>query len=94
MFLFNLFKKKKPLVIRMSRGFEIIMSEALDNQLRSLHYNTSVTCKDGRPNCVQLTKTKDGRNVYVSSLKKFLGVKSFKNGNLCDYSPDNLVYND
>jgi len=95
MFLFNLFKKKQTLISRKSRGFDIIMSEALDKQLRELHYNVSVTCnKDGEPNCVQLTKTKNGKNVYISSLKKFLGVKSFKNYNLCDFSPDNLIYKD
>lgn len=92
MFLFNLFKKKPKLVKRVSRGYIISMSEKLDKKLKKEGLYVSLVCANDRPSCVQLTKKVNGKNTYICSLKKYLGVKRLKNGNVCDFSPNNLVY--
>lgn len=92
MFLFNLFKKKPKVIIKISRGYKIYMTEEVAKSLEKKHYYISLCLSNGKPSCVQLMHNCKGGSKYVMTLKKFLGVKGFKNGNVCDFLPKNLEY--
>lgn len=95
----NLFKKEvevvdEPveLIIFNRRGFKITMDKKTYNRMRELGYTFHLALNKGKPSCVHL-KYRDKnlkKTYYVSSLKEWLDVKNFKDGNVCNFNPDNL----
>lgn len=92
MFLLDLFKKKQKIVTRMSRGYKIYMAEKLSNKLSKERYYVHLCMPRGKPSSVQLIRNENGTLRYIMTLKRFVGAKGFKNGDICDFSPENLIY--
>ncbi len=68
------------------RGHEIVLPTQVYNQLHENGMNISLVL---HPNSktVQLTRN----NRYLGTLKEYMGVHSFKNGNSCDFHISNLI---
>ena len=47
--------------------------------------------KDKKSSTVQLSKIVDGKQKYVGTLKKYMNVKSFKDGNVYNFHKNNIV---
>ena len=73
------------------RGFDITLPKRIYQELTSRNIDISLVKSKGRPSCVQLTSYRDKKQVYHGTLKAFMGVKGFKNGNVCDFHINNLV---
>lgn len=76
------------------RGVTIILPVNIWEELESKNYSISVVMYKGKPSSVQVLKTEDGKSKYVSTLKAYMNIKSFINGNPCDYRKENLIFND
>jgi hypothetical protein len=76
------------------RGVTIILPVSIWEELESKNYSISVVMYKGKPSSVQVLKTEDGKSKYVSTLKAYMNIKSFINGNPCDYRKENLIFND
>jgi hypothetical protein len=76
------------------RGVMIILPVSIWEELESKNYSISVVMYKGKPSSVQVLKTEDGKSKYVSTLKSYMNIKSFINGNPCDYRKENLIFND
>lgn len=72
-------------------GFEIKVPMDVAGELDAKGYCVSVTKYKGKPSCVQLSKVIDGKSTYVGTLKSFMNVESFKDGNVCNFNYNNLV---
>lgn len=101
--LFNLFKKKKmkvdefieegkeELVEIVRRGFTITLPKKNYEFFVKQGYTFSLTLYKGKPSCVQLKIREDQKTIYRGTLKDWLEVKSFKDGNVCNFASDNIV---
>ena len=71
------------------RGHEIVLPTEVYNGLRENGMNVSLVL---HPNSktVQLTRN----NKYLGTLKEYMGVGGFKNGNSCDFHISNLIDKD
>lgn len=99
----NLFKKqckcncckiKEPELITIGRrGFQITLEKEKYEFFKNNGYSLSITTYKGQPSCVQLKhRNKEAKKtVYVATLKEWLDVKSFKDGNVCNFDPKNLI---
>lgn len=97
MWLFDIFKKKKELTVfektvTITRsGFDIIIPEITYNRLVQLGYYFGLVKYKGKPSCVQLSILSGGKSIYRGTLKSWLKVKEFKDGNVCNFSNDNII---
>lgn len=82
----------KGLVTEVHSGFKIKMTEALSKRLKKEDLHLSVVKSGGKPTSVQMMRRVDGKLVYAGTLKQLLEVKKFKNGNVCDFTPSNLIF--
>lgn len=94
--LFNLFKKneknvKEELVEIVRRGFTITLPKKNYEFFTEHGYTFSLTLYKGKPSCVQLKAREGQKTVYRGTLKDWLEVKSFKDGNVCNFASDNIV---
>ena len=69
------------------RGHDIIVPK----KVIDLGYSVTLTLYRGKPSSVQLWSIIDGKRKYSMSLKELLGVKSFVNGNPCDFRNENII---
>lgn len=80
-------------VIYTRRGFDIKLSKVTADDIESQGLLIALAIYKGQPSSVQVTKYVNGKTEYVGTLKKFLNVKSFKNGDILDFTLDNLIFN-
>lgn len=74
------------------RNFNIIIPIEVYNELLKNNLNISLSLtKTGEPSSVQLHTTIEGKSKYVSTLKTFMNVKSFKDGNVCNFNKNNII---
>ena len=73
-------------------GFEIKVPMDIAGELDAKRYCISLTKYKGQPSCVQLSKVIDGKSTYIGTLKNFMNVQSFKDGNVCNFNYNNLIY--
>ena len=73
------------------RKYDIIIPENCYNTLTSLGYTFSLTLFKGKPSSVQLFITKNKKQKYRGTLKDWLDVKAFKDGNVCNFKFDNVI---
>ena len=73
------------------RGFDITLPKSVYNELTDRNIDISLVKSKGKPSCVQLTSYKNRKQVYHGTLKAYMGVKRFKNGNVCDFHTRNLI---
>lgn len=74
------------------RNQDIVMPIYVYNNLLKDGIGVSVCfTKNGKPSCVQLNKMVNGKQTYAGTLKKYIGVKSFKDGNVCNFHENNVV---
>ena len=73
------------------RGHDIIIPTETYDKLSSLKYTFSLTLYKGKPSSVQLLNTENGKQKYRGTLKDWLNVKSFKDGNVCNFKLDNII---
>lgn len=78
-------------VVLYRRGYPIFIQDKHLEMLKKKKQYISLVLAKGKPSCVQVTTIVNGKNTYVSSLKKMLGVKSFVNGNVCDFRKSNIM---
>lgn len=86
----KLFGKKESLTTIVRRGFEIILPIEIYNALNIEKISISVVLYKGKPSCIQLTKIIDGKAAYLGTLKDYMKVKSFKDGNNCNFAYSNI----
>lgn len=89
--MFNFFKPKKQredVVVINRRGNDIILPTVTYNGLVKNNVNIILTKSNGKPTCVQLIH----KGKYVGTLKNAVGACGFKNGNVCDFAPSNLIF--
>lgn len=89
----NFIKKgqKPDSVVLYRRGYPIFIQVKHSEMLKKKKQYIGLVLAKGKPACVQVTTVVNGKNTYVSSLKKMLGVKSFVNGNVCDFRKSNIM---
>lgn len=68
------------------RNTDIVLPEDVYTKLEKKGYKVSLV-KHGNSSTVQLTKD----NKYISTLKSFMKVVGFKNGNPCDFHKSNII---
>ena len=73
-------------------GFEIKVPMDVAGELDAKGYCISLTKYKGQPSCVQLSKVINGKSTYVGTLKNFMNVQSFKDGNVCNFNYNNLNF--
>ena len=73
------------------RDTKIILPYKVYETLYSDGIDISLIKNKGKPSCVQLTSYEDGKQVYRGTLKTYMGVKGFKNGNVCDFRMKNII---
>ena len=73
------------------RGYDIILPKAVYKELTAKSIDISLVKSKGKPSCVQLTSYHNRKQVYHGTLKSYMGVKRFKNGNVCDFRTSNLI---
>lgn len=73
-------------------GFDIRVPMDIAGELDAKGYCISLTKYKGQPSCVQLSKAVEGKSKYVGTLKNFMHVESFKDGNVCNFNYSNLIY--
>ena len=79
----KLFTKRITYTTLNRRGYEVILPTNIYNQLQKKGYNVILT----NQRSVQLMKDRK----YMGTLKSFMGVTGFKNGNTCDFHVSNLI---
>lgn len=73
------------------RGYAIYLPKKVYNTLTAKSIDISLVLSRGKPSCVQLTSYKKGKQTYHGTLKKYMGVRGFKNGNVCDFRRKNII---
>lgn len=73
------------------RGVTITLPNRIYKKLEkeSLHITVLFSNVSGNPTCVQLFN-KDSK--YCGTLKNYMGIKGFKNKNVCDFRKSNLIF--
>lgn len=74
------------------KEYSIILPNDIKAELEAENISISATKYKGKPSCVQMFKTIDGKCEYLGTLKARMSVKSFKDGNVCNFSRENLIY--
>lgn len=72
------------------RNIKVTLPKQLVKEMKENKVNFTVWKKEGQKNVVWLYRTNNGE--YLGSLKKNLGVKSFKDGNPCNFKKSNLIF--
>lgn len=75
------------------RGMKILIPTKVWKELEEKNYSISVIIYKGNPSSVQILKNENGKCKYISTLKAYMNIKSFVNGNPCDYRKENLIFN-
>ena len=73
------------------RGYDIIIPTNTYETLTSLKYTFNLTLYKKKPSSVQLFVTENGKQKYKGTLKDWLNVKSFKDGNVCNFKFENII---
>lgn len=74
------------------KDYKIILPYDIEKKLEEDNIFISATKYKGKPSCVQMFRIVNNKSKYVGTLKTFMNVKSFKDGNVCNFSHDNLIY--
>ena len=74
--------------------YTIILPHDIKEELDRKRYLISAKMYKGKPSCIQMFKHIDGNSMYIGTLKSYMNVKSFKDGNICNFSKENLIYNE
>jgi len=75
-------------------GCNVIVPIDVARELDNNHYCISVSKYKGKPSCVQMFKTIDGKCKYTGTLKAYMNVKNFKDGNVCNFDFTNIIENE
>lgn len=70
------------------KNHNIILPLHVLNELTEKNYTVGVTGKG----TVQLNRSENGKTVYKGTLKKYMGVTSFRTKDTCDFRYDNLNF--
>lgn len=76
------------------RGYDIIVPQYVYDELVDKGYTIGLTLtgkEEKRPSCVQLSHTVNGKQQYVGTLKSYMHVKAFNDGNVCNFNYNNIV---
>lgn len=74
------------------KGYEIILPVDIATELEENGLTLSATKYNNKPSCVQMFKVVEGKSKYIGTLKTYMNVKSFKDGNVCNFNRNNLIY--
>lgn len=91
--IFKLFKRKtkEEYATLLKKDNVITLPFKVYNELVNNGYTISLKLNKGKPSCVQLNKHIDGKTKYIGTLKSYMGVKNFKDGNVCNFHKSNLI---
>ena len=75
------------------RGYDIIIPTKTYKQLKDLGYTFGLVLgpKSKKPVAVQLNVTENGKRIYRGTLRSWLNVKKFKDGNSCNFRSENII---
>ena len=75
------------------RGHDIVLPQYIYDELVDKGYTIGLTLsgKEKKPSCVQLSHTIDGKQQYVGTLKSYMHVKAFNDGNVCNFNHNNII---
>ena len=82
----KLFSKRVRYTTINRRGYEIVLPTHIYDMLNENKINVGLVIR-GNSMTVQCTKNKK----YLGTLKEYMGVTGFKNGNPCDFHVSNLI---
>lgn len=100
MFIFSFFKNlflkhekpKEEYSVVLRRGYEIILPKSFYHMCKEKDYSLSVVFdKKNKPTSVQVSQVKEGKRIYVGTVKKMLNISKFKDKNVCNFSKENIV---
>ena len=74
------------------KDYRIIIPQDIALELEKAKLSISATKHNGKTSCVQMFKTIAGKSKYKGTLKDYMNVKSFKDGDVCNFSRNNLIY--
>ena len=74
------------------KGYRIIIPQDIASELEKKKLSISATKHNGKASCVQMFETIAGKSKYKGTLKDYMNVKSFKDGDVCNFSRNNLIY--
>ena len=74
------------------KDYKIVLPVDIYNVLKENKLSISATKYKGKTSCVQMFETINGKSKYKGTLKTYMNVKSFIDGNVCNFSRDNLIY--
>lgn len=83
------FLKRYTTIVR--RDTKIVLPSSVYKTLKSQGIDISLVKSKGKPSCVQLTSYNGGKQIYHGTLKAYMNVKSFKDGNICNFRANNLI---
>lgn len=93
--IFKIFKKKETekYVTLIKHDFPIVIPHKIYVELETKGYTISLKLNNRTklPSCIQLNKHIDGKTKYIGTLKSYIGVKEFKDGNVCNFHKSNLI---
>lgn len=73
-------------------NYTIILPNSIKRKLDEEGYLISAKMYNNKPSCVQMFKRIDGKSVYAGTLKSYMNIESFKDGDICNFSKENLIY--
>ena len=92
----NIFSKKEvskeeySVVVR--RGYEIILPRSFYNTCKEKDYSLSIVInKKNKQTSVQVSQVKEGKRIYVGTVKKMLNISKFKDKNVWNFSKENII---
>ena len=88
--MFDFFNKY---IIITRRDVAIRLPRKIYKELKAKGIDISLvkTKTNNKPSCVQLTSYLNGKQIYHGTLKAYMNVKKFKNGDVCDFHKNNLI---
>lgn len=90
--LHRLTKVEEEIVTVEGKGYTIYLPKDKYDELKSQGYSFSVSSRNKKPNSVAIRFYKDGKYGYLSTLKSYLNVVAFKDGNVCNFATDNCIF--
>jgi len=83
------FLKRYTTIVR--RDTKIVLPRTVYKALKAKGIDISLVKSKGKPSCVQLTSYDEGKQIYHGTLKAYMKVKSFKDGNICNFRTNNII---
>ena len=79
-------------IVLQYKDYSVILPKDVYMDLKSKNICINAVKYKGKPSCIQLNRSINGKTEYMGTLKNFMNVKSFKDKNVCNFDRNNLIY--